>query len=173
GNPRPSWVPATGVPATRASRGAPRGDEQKRLSRCRLISCGRDQEGGRRKIFMDERNLPRGCALMLWNELYDPLSSFVPVLEPRPRRGFSLREIAATGRATAALLSVEIVGSRIPRPGSAGIKPCGRGRGGMEFATCCLGLSWRCPAGPFDRASRGAPAPRRPRSAGRPRGLDV
>ena len=43
----------------------------------------------RQKFFMDERNLSRGWALCWWNGLYDPLSSFVPVLEPRPRRGFS------------------------------------------------------------------------------------
>src|SRR5262245_21532465 len=44
------------------------------------------------KFLTDERNPSRGWALCWWNELYDPLSSFVPVLEPRPRRGFSFGE---------------------------------------------------------------------------------
>src|SRR5262249_22023538 len=161
-------------PARGGARGGPRGDERKRLSRCSRDFMRSRGAGPPPKNFYGKGGTSREVGHWCWwNELYDPLSSFVPVLEPRPRRGFSFGESAATGRATAALLSVEIVGSRIPRPGSAGIKPCGRGRGGMEFATCCLASSWRCPAGPFDRASRGAPAPRRPRSAGRPRGLDV
>src|SRR5215831_16216550 len=49
-----------------------------------------------------------------WNELYDPLSSFVPVLEPRPRRGFLSGWTLATGRATAALSWVESVHRREP-----------------------------------------------------------
>ena len=128
------------------------------------------------KFLTDERNPSRGWALCWWNELYDPLSSFVPVLEPRPRRGFSFGLDArerSRNRSHVVGRPPSIVGSWIPQPGSAGFMPCGRGRGGMEFATCPLASSWHCPAGPFDRASRDAPARRRPRSAGRLRGLDV
>jgi hypothetical protein len=53
------------------------------------FSCARDEETRRQKYFMAGRNLRGGQELTPWNGLYDPLSSFVPVLEPRPRRGFS------------------------------------------------------------------------------------
>src|SRR5262249_20641037 len=90
GNPRPSWVPATGVPATRASRGAPRGDERKRLSRCSRDFMRSRGAGPPPKNFYGKGGTSREVGHWCWwNELYDPLSSFVPVLEPRPRRGFS------------------------------------------------------------------------------------
>jgi hypothetical protein len=42
------------------------------------------------KKFFGNRGTPREVAHWCWrNELYDPLSSFVPELEPRRRRGFS------------------------------------------------------------------------------------
>src|SRR5262245_37262287 len=52
-----------------------------------------------------------------WNELYDPLSSFVPVLEPRPRRGFSFGGSArhrSRNRSLVVSRAPSIVGSRIP-----------------------------------------------------------
>src|SRR5262249_44050457 len=70
------------------------------------------------KFLWEGRNLQRGRELTPWNGLYDPLSSFVPVLEPRPRRGFSFGAHPAAGCASAALLSVgSVVGSGIPEPG--------------------------------------------------------
>jgi hypothetical protein len=98
----------------------------------------RSRRGGRppEKFFMERRNLARGCALTRWNGLYDPLSSFVPVLEPRPRRGFSFGARAAAGCATAAVVSAEsaVVGSRIPEPGSAGRHDVWPGSGSGEVS---------------------------------------
>src|SRR5262245_6029642 len=54
-------------------------------------SLMRSRPGGRPpKIFYGNRGTPREVAHWRWrNELHDPLSSFVPELEPRRRRGFS------------------------------------------------------------------------------------
>jgi hypothetical protein len=100
----------------------------------------RDPEGAAENFFWEGRNLRGGRALTPWNGLYDPLSSFVPVLEPRPRRGFSFGARAAAGCATAAVVSAEsvVVGSRIPEPGSAGVTTCGRDRGRAKFPFCFL-----------------------------------
>jgi hypothetical protein len=50
----------------------------------------RSRPGGRPKFFLGKGGTPREVAHWRWrNELYDPLSSFVPELEPRHRRGFS------------------------------------------------------------------------------------
>ena len=177
GDPAWPWIPAfagmSGVCCTVGASHFKR--ECLRLPRC-LRDFMRPRRAPAVKNFLYERNLSRGRALCWWNELYDPLSSFVPVLEPRPRRGFSFGLDArerSRNRSHVVGRPPSIVGSWIPQPGSAGFMPCGRGRGGMEFATCPLASSWHCPAGPFDRASRDAPARRRPRSAGRLRGLDV
>ena len=124
----------------------------------------------RQKIFW-KGGTSREVVHCCWrNELYDPLSSFVPELEPRRRRGFSFgsRSPDRVGSVT--------VRSGIPRPmalGSAEIRTCGRDQGRGKFAICPLPSSSRGAGGPFDRASRAAPARRRPRSACHLPELDV
>jgi hypothetical protein len=57
------------------------------LARFRAVPTG---ERAAAKKFFGNRGTPREIAHWCWrNELYDPLSSFVPELEPRRRRGFS------------------------------------------------------------------------------------
>src|SRR5262245_18092693 len=109
-----------------------------------------------------------------WNELDDPLSSFVPeTLSPAPGGVFLSGGGPSIGCGTAACCQASPSLIRIPGRALVRIKPCGRDRGRMEFSIFPLPSSSLRPAGPFDRASRDAPSRRRPRSAGRLRGLDV
>jgi hypothetical protein len=107
--------PRNGVPATRASRGGPargRAEETTALpARFHAVASGRAAA----EIFYGKAGTSGEIGHWCWwNELYDPLSSFVPVLEPRPRRGFSFGGALPTGCATAAVLSVEPVHRREP-----------------------------------------------------------
>jgi len=125
------------------------------------------------KSFYGKRGTTREVAHWCWrNELYDPLSSFVPELEPRRRRGFSFGSGPSPAQAAACSVSAPPPSAagyrgrwRLVALGSPEIKTCGRDRGRAKFPFCSLPSSSRCAGGPFDRASRDAPAPRRPRSA--------
>src|SRR5262249_50893992 len=129
GDPDWPWIPAfagmSGVCCTVGASHFKR--ECLRLPRC-LRDFMRPRRAPAVKNFLYERNLSRGRALCWWNELYDPLSSFVPVLEPRPRRGFSFGLDArerSRNRSHVVGRPPSIVGSWIPQPGSAGFMPCG------------------------------------------------
>ena len=136
------------------------------LARFRAVPTG---EGCRQEIFSGNRGTPREVAHWRWrNELYDPLSSFVPELEPRRRRGFSFGGGPRRRKPKPDPSRLRHLRSGIPRSmtlGSAEITPCGRDRGRAKFPFCSLPSSSGCAGGPFDRASRAAPARRRPRSA--------
>ena len=114
--------------------------------------CGLD--GGRvvTDFFCAGRNRRRGARIFKpWDELHDPLSSFVPELSTPLRRGFLFPEMAPL----------------------AGVRRCVRGRGTRGFAACCPPSSSRYPEFPLGRAARDACARYRPRSTGRLHGLGV
>ena len=115
-----------------------------------LVRSGRGPGGHR--FFCAGRNRRRGARIFKpWDELHDPLSSFVPELSTPLRRGFLFPEMAPL----------------------AGVRRCVRGRGTRGFAACCPPSSSRYPEFPLGRAARDACARYRPRSTGRLHGLGV
>jgi hypothetical protein len=115
--------------------GRRRGRTEENLSRQRrpsTVSCGPQRESGRRKIFYGNRGTPREIAHCRWrNELYDPLSSFVPELEPRHRRGFSFRSGPSQRKPQPCLESA-------PSPSGAGYR--GRWRLARPRSRCVAGI---------------------------------
>jgi hypothetical protein len=80
------WSDAQQTPPLRASTRSRRLETTAGLARFRAVPTGKAAA----KKFFGNRGTPREVAHCCWrNELYDPLSSFVPELEPRHRRGFS------------------------------------------------------------------------------------
>jgi hypothetical protein len=120
----------------------------------RIGSSGRHDD-----FFRAGRNWAAGAALSNWDELPDPLSSFVPELQPR----FGGVFFAGGMRQT------------FPEMGASArpLRRHARDRGKTGFAACCPRSSSRYPGFPLGRAARDVPARCRPRSPGRLRGPDV
>ena len=82
---------ANSTPSRKSGKPRRRGRAEERVCRPTAGPARRSRPAARPpKIFFGNRGTPREVAHCCWrNELYDPLSSFVPELEPRRRRGFS------------------------------------------------------------------------------------
>src|SRR5262245_40735056 len=105
------------------------------------------------KIFVGDAEPTAGVPHWeIWDELPDPLSSFVPELKPRLGGVFLCR----IGRRRERQL-----GGR-----GAAITRCGRGRPAAGFAACSPRSWWRCLACLPGRAGLDAPGRCRPRSSG-------